>query len=53
LMENPASWTAAEKIIDKAYRDWWEARERGMVGASLALLIASDLRGAGLLNEGA
>jgi hypothetical protein len=50
-MENPAAWTEAEKIINKAYRDWWEACERGMVGTSLAKTVADALRNAGLLVD--
>jgi hypothetical protein len=44
MMENPATWGEVEKIIDQAYRDWFEAREKGYIGYSLAAFIANRLR---------
>jgi hypothetical protein len=52
-MENPMTWGEPEKVIQDAYRQWSEARDKGVVGLSLAKTISNALRNAGLLNEDA
>ena len=48
-MENPETWTDAEKVIHKALNAADQARMRGVVGLSRARQIADALREAGLL----
>jgi len=50
-MENPLTWTQAEKLIHQASREWEEGRERGVIGFSRAKVIAKALRDAGLLLD--
>lgn len=63
-MENPATWTDAERIVSKAYGDWADEKGRLMaahasgkdadppiIGLSLARRITDALRDAGLLAE--
>jgi hypothetical protein len=50
-MENPATWGRAEGIISRAYAEWSESRNKGIIGLSLARQIADALRDAGLLIE--
>lgn len=50
-MENPATWTKTEKIVQKAYTDWAEARAKGVIGLSLTRTVTDALRKEGLLKE--
>jgi hypothetical protein len=50
-MENPATWGPAEKVVDEAHAKWYDARERGIIGLSLARTITDALREAGLLKD--
>ncbi len=51
-MENPATWSEAEHVVNEAYHDWHKSRESGIVGLSLARRITDSLRRAGLLIDG-
>jgi hypothetical protein len=53
LMENPATWGPAEKVVDDAYERWFRLRSQGYCGLSLARQITDALREAGLLKEDA
>lgn len=48
-MENPETWTDAEKVIHKALNAADQARMQGVVGLSRPRQIADALREAGLL----
>lgn len=48
-MENPASWGPVEQTIHREYQQWLSDRDAGLVGASLAMRIATALRKAGLI----
>lgn len=50
-MENPATWKEPEVIILNAWEDWNEAQRAGMVGPSIARVIADRLRKAGWLHD--
>lgn len=49
-MENPVYWGVIEHTISRALTEALEARERGLVGASMEMTIAVALRGAGLID---
>ena len=55
LMENPATWGPAEKIIQETYMKWYESQYEPagitVFGLSLYRQIADALRSAGLLKE--
>lgn len=51
MVENPASWGRAERVIHEALREADVAREAGVFGASRAAVVASALRREGLLSE--
>ena len=50
-MENPATWSEAEKVIDAALTAATRAQFAGKYGWSTAKQIAEALRQAGLLKE--
>lgn len=43
-MENPASWGVLEHAINDAIGEYYIARNRGVVGASLTMCIANAVR---------
>lgn len=51
IMENPLTWGDAEKIVNKAYRTWYDNHAGKIIGLSLARTITDALREAGLLAE--
>lgn len=54
-MENPATWSSTEKIINREYQEWvrnlHKPADERVIGASLARRIADALRKEGLLKE--
>ena len=50
-MENPATWKRAENVIFRAYNEWLEINESGFTNVSLPAYIASELRGAGVVQD--
>ena len=50
-MENPATWSRTERIINDTFFEWQIAQAEGRFGQSLAKTIAEALREEGLLNE--
>ena len=50
-MENPAGWTDAEKVINKAYAAYWELHREGHYGVSVVRFIADALREHDMLKE--
>jgi len=50
-MENPATWTEAERVAGEAYGKWCRAQEDGLAGLSVARMITDALRAAGLLRK--
>lgn len=52
-MEPPSTWRKTERVIQDAYKKWWEANNRGVYGFSMAKLVADALRREGLINEDA
>jgi hypothetical protein len=50
-MENPAYWTEATRVIQKALEDYKEGIRQGVIGASQAWFIQQRLIRAGMLKE--
>ena len=50
-MENPAAWGKAERVVDKAMREWLKSQEAGIIGRSKVKAITDALREADLLKE--
>jgi len=50
-MENPATWTAAERVVHRALSRWQNEVASGVVGLSAARTITDALRAEGLLKE--
>jgi hypothetical protein len=50
-MENPACWTKATNVIEKAITDCNKYMEEGVFGHSLAMFIELRLRNEGLLTK--
>jgi hypothetical protein len=51
MAENPATWGAAERVIQEALNSFAKAQAKGIVGRSQAKAIADALREASLLTE--
>lgn len=50
-MENPQTWGQAEKIVHKAFQEWWSDYALHVIGLSLARRVTDALRAEGLLKE--
>lgn len=50
-MENPASWTPAEKVISRAITKYHELHREGHIGISIVRMVADDLRAHSMLIE--
>lgn len=51
MVENPATWGRAERVVAEAMRQADEGHEQGLVGLSTIRQITDALRAADLLKE--
>ncbi len=51
FMENPATWTKAEHVVQKAMQQWQDGHDRGLIGLSQVRSITDALRREGLLTQ--
>ena len=50
-MENPATWSDAERVVHKALSRWQNEVASGAIGLSAARTVTDALRAEGLLKE--